>query len=146
MEIKLTFTSSHALSLYLDQVGNAYKNGIGFDLRATERTSIRPYETGAKVQTGIKIAIPDGYAGIIKDRSSVALDGLVTVAGVIDPSYRGEISIIFNNHKSKYHYFEEGERIAQLLIYHAAKPTITITDQLDSTTRGENGFGSTGRM
>jgi len=101
----------------------------------------------AIISTGLHVQIPDGFVGILKDRSSLASKALTISAGVIDPSYLGEILVIMqNNHYGGYK-ISAGNRIAQMLVV----PYLYVdTEQVDSlydfdeTTRGDQGFGSTG--
>lgn len=97
-----------------------------------------------KVATGWKIAIPDGFVGLVKDRSSMALRGLVTQGGVIDSDYRGEVHVILHNNSSDIQHIAPGDRIAQLVLLLSIEVPIVEVDELDETERGENGFGSTG--
>lgn len=97
--------------------------------------------------TGLKIAIPDGYGAIIKDRSSMgAKNGIHVLAGVIDSSYRGEwmVCLLNTNHKS-YYVVEVGDRIAQVIIVPDYYVDFTLVDNLEETSRGELGFGSSGK-
>jgi dUTP pyrophosphatase len=100
------------------------------------------------VPTGLAVAIPDGYAGLVLPRSGHAARhgvGVVNSPGLVDSGYRGEISVILVNHGSEPVSFERGERIAQLMI--TPVPTVELVEvaMLDETARGEGGFGSSGR-
>lgn len=98
-------------------------------------------QSGRLIGTGVAMAIPHGWVGIIKDRSGIALSGRAfTVAGVIDSSYRGEIKIVFDRDIA----VEDGERIAQLVIVPHYAGAVTEADALPETGRGAGGFGSTG--
>lgn len=100
-----------------------------------------------KLATGLCVEIPEGYVGIIYDRSSMGLKGLFKVAGVIDNTYRGEISVVLWN-LSKYDItIKHREKIAQLVILpYYQVTTIEYADELSQTERGTGGFGSTGRL
>jgi len=107
----------------------------GYDLYA------RGDQQGRLIATGIAVAIPDGWVGIIKDRSGVALSGRgFTVAGVIDSSYRGEVKIVFDRDIK----VADGERIAQLVVVPHFSGDVVEMDSLSDTSRGDRGFGSTG--
>jgi len=149
----------YALSDKAENLGivfkKAHRGDAGLDLRATKETLLYP-NTIITVGTGISIEIPDGYVGIIKDKSSLAKDGVHVLGGVIDSSYRGEIFVILtwlNQDMSSdipYYYFKEGDKIAQLVIFPIINDKfVTLTkiknDELSKTDRGINGFGSTGR-
>ena len=90
------------------------------------------------------MAIPDGCAGLIWDKSGIAKSGLHTMAGVIDSGYRGEIIINLVNLGESLVYIESGQKIAQIIIQKIEYPEITEGEIDDRTTRGESGFGSTG--
>jgi len=97
------------------------------------------------VKTGLKIAIPNNYYASIRDRSGVALkNGITTLAGVIDFEYRGEVGVILLNTSKKPFTIEKYDRIAQMIIQPFVHVNFVQTDELDSTTRSEKGFGSSG--
>lgn len=127
------------------------EGSVAMDLRARQRCGIDPHAT-LLIPTGIAIAIPPGYVGLITPRSSFTLKRKATVGnspGVIDSDYRGEIHIIIQDHRERQglpHYIERGERIAQLLIVPIAKVEWEIVDELSRTKRGSGGFGSTGDL
>ena len=100
------------------------------------------------VPTGIAMAVPSGYAGLIYARSSMgAKRGLAPAnkVGVIDSDYRGEVMVALHNHGTEVQTFCHGERVAQLLVTAVLAPAFEETDELDETVRGDGGFGSTGR-
>lgn len=100
------------------------------------------------VHTGIAMAIPNGYVGLVYARSGLALKrGLAPAnkVGVIDSDYRGEIMVALHNHGDTAQTVENGERIAQIVFTPYVAAEFTVFDELDSTERGEGGFGSTGK-
>jgi len=97
------------------------------------------------VPTGVKVAIPEGYAGLIWDKSGISLKGVHKLAGVIDSGYRGEVKVVLVNLSKKPFRIEKGMKIAQLLIQPIVEVQVIETDELDETSRGEEGFGSTGK-
>lgn len=116
----------------------------GMDLYACAAVSILPQQR-ALIPTGIALAIPQGYVGLVWDKSGLATKaGLTTLAGVIDASYRGEIQIAIYNTGVEPYQVEVGKKIAQLLIQPIAAAELTEVTDLDTTTRGQGGFGSTG--
>jgi len=119
--------------------------GKGVDLPCAERTFL-PTGGIILVGTGIKVAIPDGYVGIIFGRSGLACKEKIHVChGVIDPEYRGEIMIQVINHGNG-RFIEEGERIAQLLILPCPDVLpVSVEEFKDTTTRGIMGFGHSGK-
>ncbi len=122
----------------------AHEHDAGMDFYADETVTILSGERHA-VRTGIALAIPPGYAGLIWDKSGIALQhGLKTMAGVIDAGYRGEVKIVVHNASLKAHTVQAGTKIAQMLVQPVVKKRITEVQELDETSRGEKGFGSTG--
>ncbi len=122
----------------------ALANDAGMDFYANE-TLVLPPQERKLVSTGIALAIPQGYVGLIWDKSGIALKhGLKVMAGVIDSGYRGEIKILLHNLSSQPFTIERGKKIAQMLIQPIERKNIVEVDELDETPRGEGGFGSTG--
>lgn len=122
----------------------AYQGDAGIDLYSVEEVIIPSMENKA-ISTGIKIAIPDGYAGFVWDKSGLALNSKIkTMAGVIDSGYRGEVKVVlFNLSKNEYK-VEKGAKIAQLVIMPIINYELEEVEQLEETHRGEKGFGSSG--
>ncbi|MBI2662161.1 dUTP diphosphatase [Candidatus Woesearchaeota archaeon] len=121
-----------------------HANDAGMDFYADEDCLIKIGERKL-ISTGIAMAIPSGYAGLIWDKSGIASKfGLKTMAGVIDASYRGEIKIVVHNLSNQDYQVEKGTKIAQMLIQKVVQKELVEVAQLDSTSRGQDGFGSTG--
>ena len=141
MQLRIRRLSDHA---HLPTRGS--RNAAGLDLYAAlaEPITLAPGET-ALVPTGLALEIPTGYFGLVKDRSSFALKGLRTSAGVIDADYRGEVRIVLTNATAAPIRIEPGERIAQLILLPYAAPEVVDVEELTETERGEGGFGSTNR-
>ncbi len=103
----------------------------------------------ALVPTGAAIALPDGYAGFVQPRSGLAFKHGVTCLnspGLIDSGYRGELKVLLINTDPDTDFqVARGERIAQLVIQQVAEVNFVPTDELPETSRGGQGFGSTGR-
>jgi dUTP pyrophosphatase len=119
-------------------------NDAGMDLFSIEDKTL---ESGEKFvcRTGIALAIPTGYVGLIWDKSGIALKkGIKTMGGVIDSNYRGEIGVIMKNLSKEKYEIKKGEKIAQILIQKVESPEIEEVGNLDNTNRGDGGFGSTG--
>ncbi|HIJ11482.1 TPA: dUTP diphosphatase [Candidatus Woesearchaeota archaeon] len=122
----------------------AHNTDAGYDWFADEDLFIPPQERVC-VSTGIAMAIPQGYAGLFWDRSSMAVKfGITTLAGVIDAGYRGEVKIALYNTTQEPFKIEKGMKIAQMLIKKVESFTVTEVESLDDTNRGAGGFGSTG--
>ncbi|MEK7568194.1 MAG: dUTP diphosphatase, partial [Patescibacteria group bacterium] len=116
----------------------------GMDLFSIEEVVLKIGERQA-IRTGIKTEIPDGYVGLVWDKSGLALNnGTKTMAGVIDSGYRGEIKIVLVNLGDEDFEIKKGQKIAQMLVQKVERPEIELVDELNATERGENGFGSTG--
>ena len=123
-------------------------NAAGADLYALTDgpVTIAPGET-VLIHTGIALAVPPGYAGLVYARSGMACKrGLAPAnkVGVIDADYRGEVMIYLHNHGSAPQVVEDGDRVAQLVITPYLTAQFTQADELDDTARGAGGFGSTG--
>jgi len=118
----------------------------GLDLRAAQSVTLKPGERSI-VPTGLRLAIPEGHAGLVLPRSGIALKHGITVLnapGLIDAGYRGEIQVLLINHGAEPVTLERGERIAQLVIQPVAQARLVETERLPDSSRGESGFGSTG--
>jgi dUTP pyrophosphatase len=99
------------------------------------------------VPTGLRVAIPEGFAGLVLPRSGLALRTGVTVLnapGLIDSGYRGEVGVLLVNHGSEPVTVRRGERIAQLVIQPVARAVLVEVRGLEASQRGAGGFGSTG--
>ena len=127
----------------------ARASDAGLDLHAAARVVIEP-GARALVGTGLAIAIPAGYAGLVLPRSGLALRNGVTVLnapGLIDAGYRGEVRVLLINHDpGAAAILERGERIAQLVIQAVETVELIEVDELSPTERGSGGFGSTGTI
>lgn len=115
----------------------------GLDLFAARDLEI-PAGDLRPVPTGIQVAIPKGYAGLVWDKSGISLKGVHRLAGVIDSCYRGEIQVVLVNLGSEPFAIKAGMKVAQLLIQPVSEVKVVESETLDDTSRGENGFGSTG--
>lgn len=117
---------------------------LAADLYAISASMVEPGET-AVIPTGIALGLPAGFGALIQDRSGLALRGLTTLAGVIDPGYRGEIKVVLANLSPNPHQISSGDRIAQMRIIPLLQATFEFADSLDETERAAGGFGSTGQ-
>lgn len=120
----------------------------GFDLHSRVDFVLPPGER-ATIPTGIALAIPQGFAGLVLPRSGLAARhgiALVNAPGLIDSGYRGEIAVILlNTDKQQSFYGKRGDRIAQLVIQKIEAASLLLVAELDDTERGVGGFGSTGK-
>ncbi len=123
-----------------------HRGDSGVDLYATEDYLVKPMERKL-IATGIKIAVPYGYEAQIRPKSGLALEHGISHAncvGTIDSSYRGEIKIPVINFGDKPFKIEKGKKIGQMVFTKVEEAIFEEVDELDETTRNENGFGSTG--
>lgn len=116
----------------------------GLELYSLEDISLHSDER-VIAKTGVSMKIPNGYVGLIWDKSGIAAKGgIKTMGGVIDSNYRGDVGVILKNLSDKAYEIKKGDKIAQMLIQKVECPTIEEVDELDETERGGGGFGSTG--
>lgn len=126
----------------------AMPGDAGADLRARVDVDLAPFQR-ALVPTGVALALPNGYVGLVHPRSGLAVKMGVTVLnapGTIDAGYRGEIKVPLINldpHESVH--FDTGERIAQLVIQRYVQARFVPAERLPGSVRSDGGFGSTGR-
>ncbi|MGN1353211.1 MAG: dUTP diphosphatase [Bacilli bacterium] len=125
--------------------GTEYSAGADLYALLDEDLEIKPGET-VMIKTGLAMAIPTGYAGLIYARSSLgSKKGLAPAnkVGVIDSDYRGEIKVPLFNQSKETQIITKNERIAQIIFTPYLKVNFQETDELDDTTRGTGSFGST---
>jgi dUTP pyrophosphatase len=96
------------------------------------------------VRTGLAMELPSTHGALVEDRSGLAMRGITTLAGVIDPGYRGELKVVLTNLSNERQMVAPGHRIAQLRIVERIQAVFEETDMLEETQRGVAGFGSTG--
>jgi len=137
----------HRLDPGLPLPARAHPGDAGVDLYAAEAVVLGPGER-ATVGTGVAVAVPEGYAGLVAPRSGLAQRhglGIVNAPGVVDAGYRGEIRVILVNHGTEAVSLARGERIAQLLVVQVGVEEMLEVEELPPSERGSGGFGSTGR-
>jgi dUTP pyrophosphatase len=116
----------------------------GYDICASENGSV-PSRGRASVSTGIAFTVPHNSYGRISSRSGLSLrEGIEVGGGVIDADYTGEVKVILYNHSDTLFSYSKGDRIAQLVVEVIKHPDVVIVTELDHTSRGDAGFGSTG--
>ena len=122
------------------------EHSAGADLRCSQDFTVNPGGM-VVVGTGVAVAIPEGHVGLIFPRSSMGKVrvGLANTVGVIDADYRGEIKLMITNDGGQPQTFFKGDRLAQLVVTPILSPKFIYVDDLDSTERGDKGFGSTGK-
>jgi dUTP pyrophosphatase len=126
----------------------AHDGDAGLDLCAAEKATLAPGER-RMVGCGIAIAVPEGHAALVLPRSGNAARhgiALVNAPGLIDAGYRGEVRVLLLNTDREAEFpVEVGDRIAQLLVVPFTALTPVSVDELEDSTRGDGGFGSSGR-
>ena len=143
MKIRIVNKSSHPLPAYETE------HSAGMDLRAFTGgpVTLKPMERKL-IPTGLYIELPVGYEAQVRPRSGLAIRHGITVLsspGTIDADYRGEIGVILINLSESEFTINDGDRIAQMIISQHVKAELTVTDKIDTTARGEGGFGHSGR-
>lgn len=143
MHIKIVNRSKHELPEY------ATVHSAGMDIRANLSSPVllKPLERKL-IPTGLYIQLPEGYEAQIRPRSGLAIKKGITVLnspGTIDADYRGEIGVILVNLSNEDFEINDGERICQMVIGTYTKAEWKQVDELDTTDRGEGGFGHTGK-
>lgn len=130
----------------------AHASDAAFDLYVGGRDWWQTWGGVYLLKTGIAVEIPEGYYGQIACRSSIGKEGYVVLGGVIDSSYRGEVSVMLARIPKPASpstqppiVFFSGDRIAQLLILPVPQVEVVEVDELSSSERGTGGFGSTGK-
>ena len=123
----------------------AHPFDAGFDVYSIGEIDV-PIGGRVAVPTGLALEIPDGYVGLVWDKSGMSFrHGLKTLGGVIDSGYRGEIQIGLVNLGDAKYVIHKGDKIAQILIQKVEQATFQEVEELSDTSRGEGGFGSSGK-
>lgn len=123
----------------------AHDQDAGYDLYAREDGHIFP-NARALFDTGVHMAIPAGYEGHIRSRSSMMVKKGCITDGTIDSGYTGSIGVILFNLSGKLVEIKKGEKIAQIVIEPIFAPELELVEELEETERGNGGFGSTGKF
>ncbi|WP_226699458.1 dUTP diphosphatase [Qipengyuania gaetbuli] len=130
----------------LDLPHYATGGAAGMDVLSAEAVTLKPGQRHA-VATGLAMAIPEGFEIQVRPRSGLALKHGITVPntpGTIDSDYRGELKVILINHGPDNFAIARGDRIAQLVLAPVVQAAWDEVEELDDTSRGVGGFGSTG--
>jgi len=122
----------------------AHPGDVGMDLYSMETVTIPPMGH-YRFWHGFALEFPEGYAALVKDKSSLSKAGLHQMGGVFDAGYRGEYNTHLVNLGSEPYTVEEGDKVAQLVIFPVEIAELEETDTLSESARGEGMFGSTGR-
>ena len=122
----------------------AHKTDAGLDLRSPICIEV-PANGSAVIDTGVHVELPNGTVGFLKSKSGLNVKHDITSEGVIDVGFTGSIKAKLYNHGTKPYQVLRGDKITQLVVFDCRFPDVEIVDKLESTERGEKGFGSTGR-
>ena len=122
----------------------AHEADAGYDLRSPIKDRLYAGEA-IVIDTGVHVAIPKGYAGMLKSKSGLNVKHDIVGKGVIDSGYTGSIRGKLYNHGKESYVIEKGDKISQLVIMPISTPETELVSQLEETERGSNGFGSTGK-
>nr|AIA13726.1 dUTP diphosphatase [uncultured bacterium]AIA14093.1 dUTP diphosphatase [uncultured bacterium] len=122
----------------------AHPGDVGLDLYSLETKSILPGEH-ARFFCGFALEFPEGFAAVVKDKSSISKAGLHTMGGVFDAGFRGEYNVHLVNLSRESYTIEKGNKVAQLLILPVALAELEEVSELSPSSRGEGAFGSTGK-
>ena len=144
VEIKIINSSDNPIPEY------ATAGSAGLDLRAwlAEPVILQPMER-KMIPTGLFLEIPEGYEVQVRPRSGMAIKHGITCLnspGTVDSDYRGEIKIILINLSSEEHIINSGDRVAQMIVAKVEKALLNPVVKLESTERGDGGFGHTGKI
>jgi dUTP pyrophosphatase len=130
----------------LPEPTRAHPGDAGIDLRARVDTVLAAGEW-AMIPTGIAVAIPVGYAGLVAPRSGLAARNAISVVngpGIVDAGFRGEVNAILINHGPDEVTLQRGDRVAQLVVVPVVEAELVAVDTLPDSQRGTGGFGSSG--
>ena len=124
---------------------SAHTADAGYDLRTPTDCYIPAGGFGI-IDTGVHMAIPEGYVGFLKSKSGLNVRDHLTGEGVIDSGYTGSIVVkLYHNGTYGDKWLRRGDKVIQIVLLPIIKPDIELVDSLEDTERGDNGFGSTGR-
>lgn len=148
--LRAIFSEHNVASTYVHKdegmgVTPEYKTigAAGCDIAAAIDIGCSPYQV-TLIPTEVRLCIPQGHFGLLKERSSIGKAGLIVVGGIIDCDYRGEISVLLYNTTGVPVRFKAGDRIANLIAIPYVRMEFNPTSLLPPSQRGESGFGSTG--
>lgn len=122
----------------------AHNTDAGYDLYTPDRVIV-PAGGSAIIDTGVHIQLPPGTAGLLVSKSGLNVKHDITSTGLIDSGYTGSIRVKLYNHGDNDYYIAAGEKVSQLVVIKVLDVSMHEVDTLDTSERGDNGFGSTGR-
>lgn len=116
----------------------------GLDCFMPKSFSLKPFETKT-IGLGFGIQVPEGFAGMLVPRSSIAEQGLIIQTSIIDPDYTGEIHLIITNCNNHVVNIDKNQRVCSLVIYNVLNVRLDMVYEFEKTERGSNGLGSSGK-
>lgn len=122
----------------------AHPGDVGLDMYALETKTVKP-GTREFFNVGFALEFPDGYAAIVKDKSSMSKNGLHAIGGVFDAGFRGEYNVLLINLSMESYTVEAGHKVAQLVIVPIVRVELQEVGELEESSRGYGQFGSTGK-
>lgn len=122
----------------------AHEADAGFDIRTPKKVYVSP-GCSVVINTGVHVAIPEGYGGLLVAKSGLNVRDGILSDGLIDSGYTGSIAVKLYNHGAYKKVFEVGDKVTQLVIFPIPACKMVEADSLEETERGDNGFGSSGR-
>jgi dUTP pyrophosphatase len=112
----------------------------GIDIATSVDVTLHPHSI-TKLKTGLRVEIPDGHFGMLMSKSSWASRGVITLLGVVDSDYRGDVTLMLHNVTRQLVNLACGTFVSQLVVMPYTRCTLQLTQQLSSTSRGTKGFG-----
>ena len=143
MTINVKVAKLHPAAIMPNYAHRGPYGDLASDVTALEAEELAPGEIKA-VRTGLAFEFPPNFGALVEDRSGLALRGICTLAGVMDPGYRGELKVVLINLGKSSFRINAGDRIAQVRIVKRVEAEFTEADSVSSTERDAGGFGSTG--
>ncbi|MGO8787948.1 MAG: dUTP diphosphatase [Terriglobia bacterium] len=143
MTVNIKVAKLHPAALLPNYAHRGPFGDLAADVAALEAAELSPGEIKA-IRTGLAFEFPPEFGALVEDRSGLALKGICTLAGVIDPGYRGELKVVLTNLGKVPFRINAGDRIAQLRIVRRVEVDFTEVESVSSTERDVRGFGSTG--
>ena len=122
----------------------AHASDAGYDLRTPVCGAVFARDSSI-IDTGIHIAIPEGYCGKLVSKSGLNVNHDITSTGLIDAGYTGSIKVKLYNHGGERYFYKRGDKVTQLVVQPIAETELVQVEALEDTERGDGGFGSTGR-
>lgn len=123
----------------------AHESDAGYDLYCKDARKLIMPGSSAVFDTGVHVSLPKGTAGLLVSKSGLNVNHGILSTGLIDAGYTGPIKVKLYNHSNHEYLISYGDKISQLVIINISTPELELADKLDTTDRGDSGFGSTGK-